>query len=109
MKYSLWILVVLVSTLYLSEAKKTPNESSIKDDGDFEFVNEVSWMLFEERSDVCIFKLFDVQRRLTQWKKHKFFLASFPFHDVKNGYDCDDDKQAKEKHQKKSNLFIIEP
>lgn len=42
MKYSLWVFVVLVATLYLSEAKKTPSESSIKDDGDFEFVNEVS-------------------------------------------------------------------
>lgn len=34
---------MLVSTFWcLSEAKKAPIESSIKDDGDFEFVNEVS-------------------------------------------------------------------
>lgn len=107
MKYSLWILVVLVATLYLSEAKKTPNESSIKDDGDFEFVNEVSGMLFQERSDVCIFKFrLMFKGALRNEKERKCFLASFPFRDVKNGYD--DVKQA---HQKKSKAtpsrFII--
>lgn len=41
MKYSLWIVVVLVSTtLFIVEAKKKPSDSNKKYEGDFEFVDE---------------------------------------------------------------------
>lgn len=42
MKFTLCILVVLVATLFSAEAKKKSDDSTPRDDGDFEFVNEVS-------------------------------------------------------------------
>lgn len=49
MNYSLCILAVLVSTsLFIAEAKKKPNDSTKKYEGDFEFVDEVSGMKVDE-------------------------------------------------------------
>lgn len=42
MKFTLCILLVLVSTQLSVEGKKKSDDSTPRDDGDFEFVNEVS-------------------------------------------------------------------
>lgn len=42
MKFTLCILVLVVATLFSVEAKKKSDDSTPRDDGDFEFVNEVS-------------------------------------------------------------------
>lgn len=42
MKFTLCILLVLVATLLSAEAKKKSDDGAPRDDGDFEFVNEVS-------------------------------------------------------------------
>lgn len=43
MKYSLFVLIVLVSTsLLIADAKKKPSDGNKKYEGDFEFAEEVS-------------------------------------------------------------------
>ena len=69
MKFTLWIMVVVVSTLFLVEGKKKINSETNKDDGDFEFINEVRKKFFEVSPTPEVFFYFSIILF-----KFKFFL-----------------------------------
>lgn len=68
MKYSLWVLVLVLSISVLAEAENIYDESDLKDGDDFEFVNEVR----AESEILFVFKTFlrgNIRENIQKYRK----------------------------------------